>query len=315
MLRFCIPKHRLSLTKSQMPLHIQNVSKNYGAVPILKGLSLQLQKGEIVGFLGPNGAGKTTLMKILTGYLTQWDGAVQFDSFDLKKDPKQVQRLLGYLPENNPLYGDMHVKEYLHFIGGLHQLSFSPLEKVATQVGLENHLNKKINTLSKGYRQRVGLAAALLHDPQILILDEPTTGLDPNQLGEIRQLILELGKEKTIFLSTHVLSEVEALCDRVVILHDGEIVLDKSLKELRAQEKQIVQVTFDYRVEPVALERIKNAVTVKNIFEFQYEIEFDTVDDRRPLVFDFAHDNGLKILALQHKSKNLEERFNELTSR
>ena len=161
----------------------------------------------------------------------------------------------------------------------------------------------------------MGLAAALLHDPQILILDEPTTGLDPNQLGEIRQLILELGKEKTIFLSTHVLSEVEALCDRVVILHDGEIVLDKSLKELRAQEKQIVQVTFDYRVEPVALERIKNAVTVKNIFEFQYEIEFDTVDDRRPLVFDFAHDNGLKILALQHKSKNLEERFNELTSR
>ena len=297
-----------------MQLHLENVSKSYGDQVILKNLTLRLKKGEIIGFLGPNGAGKTTLMKILTGYLTQWEGSVRFETHDLKKDPQSVQRQLGYLPENNPLYGDMYVKEYLLFVGGLYGLTAMPIEDIAAKVGLEQHLNKKITTLSKGYKQRVGLAAALLHDPQLLILDEPTTGLDPNQLGEIRQLILDLGKEKTIFLSTHILSEVEALCDRVVILHQGKIVLDESLQNLRAQEKQIVEVSFDYRVEPVALERIKNAVSVKNVFDFQYEIEFDTEEDRRPMVFDFAHDNGLKIFALQHKNKNLEQRFNELTS-
>ena len=297
-----------------MQLHLENVSKSYGEQVILKNLTLRLKKGEIIGFLGPNGAGKTTLMKILTGYLTQWEGSVRFETHDLKKDPQSVQRQLGYLPENNPLYGDMYVKEYLLFVGGLYGLTAMPIEDIAAKVGLEQHLDKKITPLSKGYKQRVGLAAALLHDPQLLILDEPTTGLDPNQLGEIRQLILDLGKEKTIFLSTHILSEVEALCDRVVILHQGKIVLDESLQNLRAQEKQIVEVSFDYRVEPVALERIKNAVSVKNVFDFQYEIEFDTEEDRRPMVFDFAHDNGLKIVALQHKSKNLEQRFNELTS-
>ena len=297
-----------------MQLHLENVSKSYGDQVILKNLTLRLKKGEIIGFLGPNGAGKTTLMKILTGYLTQWEGSVRFETHDLKKDPQSVQRQLGYLPENNPLYGDMYVKEYLLFVGGLYGLTAMPIEDIAAKVGLEQRLDKKITTLSKGYKQRVGLAAALLHDPQLLILDEPTTGLDPNQLGEIRQLILDLGKEKTIFLSTHILSEVEALCDRVVILHQGKIVLDESLQNLRAQEKQIVEVSFDYRVEPVALERIKNAVSVKNVFDFQYEIEFDTEEDRRPMVFDFAHDNGLKIVALQHKSKNLEQRFNELTS-
>lgn len=297
-----------------MQLHLENVSKSYGDQVILKNLTLSLKKGEIIGFLGPNGAGKTTLIKILTGYLTQWEGAVRFEAHDLKKDPQSVQSKLGYLPENNPLYGDMYVKEYLLFVGKLYGLTAPPIEDTAAKVGLQQHLNKKITTLSKGYKQRVGLAAALLHDPQLLILDEPTTGLDPNQLGEIRQLILELGKEKTIFLSTHILSEVEALCDRVVILHQGKIVLDESLQNLRAQEKQIVEVSFDYRVEPVALERIENAVGVKNVFDFQYEIEFDTEEDRRPMVFDFAHDNGLKIVALQHKSKNLEQRFNELTS-
>ena len=297
-----------------MQLHLENVSKSYGDQVILKNLTLRLKKGEIIGFLGPNGAGKTTLMKILTGYLTQWEGSVRFETHDLKKDPQSVQRQLGYLPENNPLYGDMYVKEYLLFVGRLYGLTAIPIEDIAAKVGLEQHLDKKITTLSKGYKQRVGLAAALLHDPQLLILDEPTTGLDPNQLGEIRQLILDLGKEKTIFLSTHILSEVEALCDRVVILHQGKIVLDESLQNLRAQEKQIVEVSFDYRVEPVALERIKNAVSVKNVFDFQYEIEFDTEEDRRPMVFDFAQDNGLKIVALQHKSKNLEQRFNELTS-
>lgn len=297
-----------------MGLIVENVSKSYGSLAVLKDLTLRLNKGEIVGFLGPNGAGKTTLMKILTGYLTRWDGHVHFDSVNLKENPQAVQKKLGYLPENNPLYGDMYVREYLHFVAGLYGGPVTPLQSIADKVGLENHLTQKIQTLSKGYKQRVGLAAALLHDPELLILDEPTTGLDPNQLHDIRQLILELGKEKTIFLSTHILSEVEALCDRVIILHQGEIVLDTDLKSIRAKEKQIVEVTFDYRVELTALERIKNAVHVKNVFDFQYEIVFDTPDDRRPLVFDFAHDNGLKILSLQHKSKNLEQLFNELTA-
>ena len=297
-----------------MGLAVENVSKSYGDLSVLKDLSLTLQKGEIVGFLGPNGAGKTTLMKILTGYLTDWEGRIYFDSEDLKSNPQAVQKKLGYLPENNPLYGDMYVKEYLTFVGGLYGKNKLPLESVAEKVGLQNHMSQKIHTLSKGYKQRVGLAAALLHDPELLILDEPTTGLDPNQLHDIRQLIIELGKEKTIFLSTHILSEVEALCDRVIIIKSGEIVLDTALKRLRAKEKQIVEVTFDYRVEITALERIKNAAHVKNIFDFKYEIEFDTPEDRRPLVFDFAHDNGLKILSLQHKSKNLEQLFNELTA-
>lgn len=273
-----------------------------------------MKKGEIIGFLGPNGAGKTTLMKILTGFLTDWQGSIKFEGVDLKIAPEEIQQQIGYLPENNPLYSDMFVKEYLDFSAALYKVSMPTLEEISKKVGLENHLNKKITSLSKGYKQRVGLAAALLHNPQLLILDEPTTGLDPNQLSEIRELILELGKEKTIFLSTHILSEVEALCDRVVILHKGEIVLDESLQKLRLQEKQIVEVSFDYRVEMVALEKIKNAVRVTNVFDFQYEIEFDTQEDRRPMVFDFAHDNGLKIVTLQHKSKNLESLFNELTS-
>ena len=309
-----LPQAFLSLKKIDMGLQVENVSKSYGAQTVLKDISLALNKGEIVGFLGPNGAGKTTLMKILTGYLTQWSGNISMDTIDLKTHPKSIQKRLGYLPENNPLYGDMYVKEYLDFVHGLYATEKNVIPTVAQKVGLENHLTKKINTLSKGYKQRVGLAAALLHDPELLILDEPTTGLDPNQLNDIRQLILELGKEKTIFLSTHILPEVEALCDRVIILNKGTIVLDESLQKLRAKEKQIVEVSFDYRVEPVALERIPNAVRVKNIFDFQYEIEFDTTIDRRPLVFDFAHDNGLKIVALSHKSKNLEQLFNELTS-
>ena len=297
-----------------MPLQLQNVRKNYSDQIILKGLNLYMKKGEIIGFLGPNGAGKTTLMKILTGYLTNWQGSVKFEGIDLKTAPEKIQQQIGYLPENNPLYGDMYVKEYLEFCAALYRVSTPPLEEISKKVGLEYHLSKRISTLSKGYKQRVGLAASLLHNPQLLILDEPTTGLDPNQLSEIRELILELGKEKTIFLSTHVLSEVEALCDRVVILHKGEIVLDESLKKLRSQEKQIVEVSFDYRVEIVALEKIKDAVQVTNVFDFKYEIEFDTQEDRRPLVFDFAYDNGLKIVALQHKSKNLESLFNELTA-
>ena len=266
-------------------------------------------------FNAPMGAGKTTLMKILTGYLSQWDGEVTIDGYDLKKDLKKIQPQVGYLPENNPLYTEMYVKEYLQFIGQLNGLKNPPIEEVIEKTGLSTQATKKIGLLSKGFKQRVGLAAALLHDPKYLILDEPTTGLDPNQMIEIRKLIEDLGKEKIVFLSTHVLQEVEAMCESVVILHEGEVVLNQSLAELQSDQDQIIIVSFDYRVENVALGRISRLKSVVNTFDFEYELTFESQEDMRPMVFDFAHDNGLKILSLQQKNENLEKRFNALTKR
>ncbi len=263
--------------------------------------------------LGPNGAGKTTLMKILTGYLNQWEGEVLIGTFDLREQPKNIQQQMGYLPENNPLYPEMYVKEYLKFVGDLYGLKKPPFEEVIEKTGLAEHLHKKIEILSKGYKQRVGLAAALLHDPQYLILDEPTTGLDPNQVVEIRKLIQSLGKEKLVFLSTHILQEVEAMCDKVVILNKGSVVLNQSLEALKTDDRQVVSVSFDYRVENVALQKIPYIKTVVNTFDFEYELTFETQEDMRPAVFDFAHDNGLKILSLQQKNVGLEKRFNALT--
>ena len=296
-----------------MGLQIEHLVKNYGNTPILKDINLSLKKGEIVGFLGPNGAGKTTLMKILTGTLSNWQGNIHFNTLNLKTQTQAAQRLVGYLPENNPLYGDMFVKEYLDFVADTYQLKAQNIDDLLQKIGLIEHQNKLIKNLSKGYKQRVGLAAALIHNPEFLILDEPTTGLDPNQLIEIRKLIKSIGQEKTIFLSTHILQEVEALCDRVVILHKGTIVLDCPLKDLANQNQQIVKVSFDFRVELEALNRLKNVKRVVNTHDFDYEIYFETSIDQRPAVFDFAHDNGLKILNLQHKIENLEKKFYELT--
>lgn len=263
--------------------------------------------------LGPNGAGKTTLMKILTGYLNQWEGKVSIGTMDLREELKNIQQKMGYLPENNPLYLEMYVKEYLNFVGDLYGLKKAPVEEVISKTGLQEHSLKKIETLSKGYKQRVGLAATLLHNPQYLILDEPTTGLDPNQVVEIRKLIQTLGKEKLVFLSTHILQEVEAMCDQVVILNNGSVVLNQTLKALKTDDLQVVAVSFDYRVENVALQKIPHVKSVVNTFDFEYELTFETQEDMRPAVFDFAHDNGLKILNLQEKNEGLEKRFNELT--
>jgi len=274
---------------------------------------MSFDQNGVIGLLGPNGAGKTTLMKILTGYLNQWQGEVEIGSLDLRQNLKKVQKQTGYLPENNPLYPEMYVKEYLKFSGDLYTLKELPIGQVIKKTGLTNHVHKKIGTLSKGYKQRVGLAAALLHDPQYLILDEPTTGLDPNQLIEIRKLIKKLGEEKLVFLSTHILQEVEAMCDRVVILNKGEVVLNQTLDELKTADNQVVSVSFDYRVESVALQKIPYTKKVVNIHDFDYELTFETHKDMRPAVFDFAHDNGLKILSLQQKNEGLEKRFNSLT--
>ena len=296
-----------------MGINIQQLSKNYGKTVALKNISLNFDENGVIGLLGPNGAGKTTLMKILTGYLNQWEGEVLIGAFDLRVQPKNIQQHMGYLPENNPLYPEMYVKEYLKFVGDLYGLKNPPFEKVIEKTGLAEHIHEKIEILSKGYKQRVGLAAALLHDPQYLILDEPTTGLDPNQVVEIRKLIQSLGKEKLVFLSTHILQEVEAMCDKVVILNKGSVVLNQSLEALKTEDRRVVSVSFDYRVENVALQKIPYIKTVVNTFDFEYELTFETQEDMRPAVFDFAHDNGLKILSLQQKNLGLEKRFNALT--
>lgn len=297
-----------------MGLVIEHVTKNYGKLQALKGISMELKKGEVVGLLGPNGAGKSTLMKILTGAFTQWEGQIHFFKQNLRTELQQIQKKTGYLPENNPLYPEMFVAEYLKYSADLYQVSDPPLEDIMVKTGLKDHARSKINTLSKGYKQRVGLAAALVHNPEVVILDEPTTGLDPNQLIEIRKLIRELGKDKTVILSTHVLQEVDAICDRVIIINKGAIVLDQPLESLRKNQQQIIEVSFDYRVETEALARLDQVEKVKNTHDFQYEIYLKGTEDQRPAVFDFAHDNGLKILSLQLKNESLEKLFNELTS-
>jgi ABC-2 type transport system ATP-binding protein len=296
-----------------LSINIQKLSKSYGKTLALNNISLTFDQTGVVGLLGPNGAGKTTLMKILTGYLNQWEGKVSIGTMDLREELKNIQQKMGYLPENNPLYLEMYAKEYLNFVGDLYGLKKAPVEEVISKTGLQEHSLKKIETLSKGYKQRVGLAATLLHNPQYLILDEPTTGLDPNQVVEIRKLIQTLGKEKLVFLSTHILQEVEAMCDQVVILNNGSVVLNQTLKALKTDDLQVVAVSFDYRVENVALQKIPHVKSVVNTFDFEYELTFETQEDMRPAVFNFAHDNGLKILNLQEKNEGLEKRFNELT--
>lgn len=296
-----------------MSIIANNITKFFGKQKALNKVSFTIEKGEIVGFLGPNGAGKSTMMKILTTYHTPDEGKAEVNSFDVQIDKKNVQKSIGYLPEHNPLYLDMYVKEYLAFNAEVYKVDKQRINTVIEQTGLTPEANKKIGQLSKGYRQRVGLAAALLHDPEVLILDEPTTGLDPNQLLEIRKLIREIGKEKTILLSTHIMKEVEAVCDRVLIINKGTLVADKKLSELRDGQDQVLVVEFDFRVEEAFLNKLPHAIMVKNIGGFVYEITFNTSNDMRPAVFDFAHDNQLKTLQLSRKNKNLESLFSELT--
>ncbi len=296
-----------------MSISVSNISKLYSDQKALNSISFEIKQGEIVGFLGPNGAGKSTMMRILTTYLHPSEGKALVNGFDTNSQPIDVRKNVGYLPEHNPLYQEMYVREYLLFNAQVYTVSKSRIEEVIQLTGLTPEASKKINQLSKGYKQRVGLACALLHDPQVLILDEPTTGLDPNQLVEIRELIKSIGKEKTVFLSTHIMQEVEAMCDRVIIINKGKIVADENLSTLTDEKEQIIEVEFDYRVEEAFLSKLPNVKEVKNIYGFAYEITFDTNIDMRPIVFDFAHDNELKILQLARKNKNLESLFRELT--
>lgn len=297
-----------------MSIVVEKITKLYGNQTALKDVSFSVKKGEIVGFLGPNGAGKSTMMKILTAYIEASNGQAKVNEFDVITQKKQVQQSIGYLPEHNPLYLELYVKEYLKFTANIYKTDKTRIDEVIAETGLTPEVHKKIGELSKGYRQRVGLAAALIHNPDVLILDEPTTGLDPNQLVDIRQLIKKLGQTKTVFLSTHIMQEVEAICDRVIIINRGEIVADKYLSELNKDQDQIVVVEFDFRVEDEFLKRMPHVIKVINTHDFTYEITFETKKDMRSHVFDFAHDNNLKILQLNQKNTNLESLFRELTA-
>ncbi|APY08847.1 gliding motility-associated ABC transporter ATP-binding subunit GldA [Winogradskyella sp. J14-2] len=297
-----------------MSIEVHNISKLYKDQKALNNVSFKVKDAEVVGFLGPNGAGKSTMMKILTTYIEASEGDASVNGFDVTKDKKNVQKSVGYLPEHNPLYTDLYVKEYLNFNANAYGTPKSRINEVIELTGLTPEAHKKIGQLSKGYRQRVGLANALLHNPDVLILDEPTTGLDPNQLVDIRNLIKDIGKEKTVFLSTHIMQEVEAMCDRVIIINKGEVVADKYLKDLREGQEQVIIVEFDYRVEDTFLLRLPKVASVKNTYGFVYEITFSTKEDMRSHVFDFAHDNELKILQLNQKNASLESLFRELTS-
>jgi ABC-2 type transport system ATP-binding protein len=297
-----------------MSIEVVGISKLYGNQKALNNISFNVSKPEIVGFLGPNGAGKSTMMKILTTYIEASTGEAKVNGYNIHENLQNVQKSVGYLPEHNPLYLDLFVKEYLKFNADIYKVSKQRINEVIELTGLTSEAHKKIGQLSKGYRQRVGLANALLHDPEVLILDEPTTGLDPNQLVDIRNLIKNIGKTKTVFLSTHIMQEVEAMCERVIIINKGEIVADKKLKDLRDEKEQTVIVEFDYRVEDAFLLKLPKVNRVINTHDFVYEITFKTSEDMRSYVFDFAHDNQLKILQLNQKNASLESLFRELTS-
>lgn len=298
-----------------MAIEVKNISKTYGTQKALDNISFTIEKGEIVGFLGPNGAGKSTLMKILTTYLKPTEGTACVNHFDVQLEQKAVQQSVGYLPEHNPLYLDLYVREYLEFNANIYKIPQNRINEVIELTGLTVESHKKIGQLSKGFRQRVGLANALLHNPEVLILDEPTTGLDPNQLVEIRNLIQNVGQNKTVFLSTHIMQEVEAICDRVIIINHGKIVTDKKLNKLISEDnEQILEVEFDFMVEKQLLATLPNLKSLKNIHDMTWELTFVADQDMRASIFDFAQKNGLKTLQLLQKNKNLESIFREITN-
>lgn len=296
-----------------MSIEVSLVSKYYGDQQALNAISFSVGKGSIVGFLGPNGAGKSTMMKILTGFIAPDEGTVYVNGIDVLHTPIDAQKHIGYLPEQNPLYQDMYVREYLQFQAAVYKADKGRIQPIIEKVGLTPEAHKKIAQLSKGYQQRVGLAAALLHDPEVLILDEPTTGLDPNQLVGIRALIKELGATKTILFSTHIMQEVEAVCDRVIIIKKGKMVVDTMLKDIRKGQGQLIEVTFDYKIEEQFIQRLPHLKAYKNNYDTTWFLTFETDDDMRAAVFDFAQDNGLKILGLNTHNQNLEKLFKEST--
>ena len=295
-----------------MAVMVEHLTKQYAGQRVVDHLDFELRKGEITGFLGLNGAGKTTTMKMMCGALLPDEGDVRIFGHSILLEREQAQQHLGYLPEHNPLYPDMYVKEYLSYVANIYH---APRKNIAESIALtrlESHAHKKIHTLSKGYRQRVGLAATLLHDPDVLILDEPTNGLDPQQILEIRQIVRDLGQEKVVLLSSHIMQEIQAVCQRVMILHKGKIILNEPMAHLQDKE-QTIEILFDFRVEEQLLRRIPHIKNIRNNEEFFFTLTFDTQEDMRPKLFDFATENGLKILQMNHRHTDLEQLFTELT--
>ena len=303
-----------------MSIIVQGVTKLYGTQKALNNISFEVKTGEIVGFLGPNGAGKSTMMKIITGFLPASSGKVFVNDLEVGTNTPNVKRQIGYLPENNPLYPEMYVREYLGFVASIYKTGASDknqINRIIELTGLAPEQNKLIGSLSKGYRQRVGLAQALIHNPAVLILDEATTGLDPNQIIEIRNLIREAGKEKTVLLSTHIMQEVEAICERVIIIDKGVIVANEEKSKIYSvikKAKQIIEVEFDKNAEVSKLTDLKNISMVRFLRNNTWQIEAEGEEDIRPAIFNFAVANNLTVLSLQKQQSNLEEVFRHLTS-
>ncbi len=302
-----------------MSVEVNNLTKIYGSQKALDNISFTANEGEILGFLGPNGAGKSTTMKIATGFISATEGTVTIDGLDVSKEDLASRKHIGYLPEHNPLYLEMYVHEYLEFSGKVYGMKGESLkasiQKVISQCGLELEQNKKISALSKGYRQRVGLAQALLHDPKVLILDEPTTGLDPNQILEIRKLIKEVSKDKTVIFSTHIMQEVQALCDRVIIINKGKIIIDKTISELNdsSNTNRKYKIEFGESIDASILMSMDAIVAVENESSHTYLIDTDTSKDIRSEIFKLASEKDLPLLGLQEVSNSLEDIFHELT--
>ncbi|MDG1261900.1 MAG: gliding motility-associated ABC transporter ATP-binding subunit GldA [Flavobacteriales bacterium] len=301
-----------------MSIEIKNVSKLYGKQTALNDVSFSIAGGEVVGFLGPNGAGKSTMMKIITSFIPPTEGQATVCGFDVSTDPIEVRKKVGYLPEHNPLYLDMYVKEFLHFVAGVHKIPnpAQKIEEMIEKVGLGREQHKLLGALSKGYRQRVGLAQAMIHDPEVLILDEPTSGLDPNQLVEIRELIRTIGKEKTVMLSTHIMQEVEAICSRVIIVNQGNIVADGPTSEIRnlaSTNQQLVEVEFDGPVEAAELLAIEGIEDAKHIGNNTWRLRSVSEIDPRKTISAWAVEQDRLVLTLKREEQRLEDVFHTLT--
>lgn len=303
-----------------MSVSVKNLTKFYGSQKAVNNISFDLREGEIVGFIGPNGSGKSTTMKCICGILPPDNGEILIKGINIQNSKLEIKRRIGYLPEHNPLYTEMYVREYLHYVDGIYSKTKGRKERVdeiLSMTGLAEESHKKIGQLSKGYRQRVGIAQALIHNPSILILDEPTTGLDPNQLIEIRIMISELSKNKTVLLSTHILQEVEAICDRVIIINHGEIVADDTSEKIRRSEdkdEQTIYVEFNLEIKPGLLEEIEGINKVQSVSVKEFLIGGNSKDDLREKIFTFATENKLAILTIQKKEETLEQAFRKLTS-
>lgn len=300
-----------------MSIEVKNLVKMYGEQKAVNLISFKVNKGEIVGFLGPNGAGKSTTMKMITGYLQPTSGDAMVCDVNVQGNPLGTKQKIGYLPESNALYYEMYVKEYLEFIAEVHKVQNTKIRiaEVIQQVGLTSEAQKKISQLSKGYKQRVGLAAALIHDPEVLILDEPTSGLDPNQIIEIREVIKQLGKNKTVLFSSHILQEVEAICDRVIIINKGNIVADDQLSNLQqATSGSSVHVTFKEALDEERLKNLPAATTVTKIDNYNWELQSKDEETLRKQILSMAVENNFNIVSLQSGSKSLEDVFRSLTS-